>query len=146
VFVSFPCRGYIAAGRLITDCSKYPVQQHSDCAIRVQSRLVTPELRDLANEHDNSTDKVVEVWCSDARGGHLLGHVCVWFLPAKDGYREKSNKSVQKVRGGGSTRLAEKKTRTWARKCAGVKESGEAAGYNRGRGRARLRMSRGHVA
>lgn len=83
MFVSFPCRGYIAARRLTTDCSTYPVQQHSDRAIRVQSRLVTSELRDLANEHDNSTDKVVEVWCSDARGGHLFGHVCVWFSPAK---------------------------------------------------------------
>ena len=52
----------------------YAVENHSDCPIRVQSSLVSAELRDLANQEDKTTDEAVEVRRRDARGGELFCH------------------------------------------------------------------------
>lgn len=72
-----------AAGRSQT--ATYSVQQHGHCAVSIEGSLVTPQLGDLANEHDDAPDKVVEVRGGDARGRELFSHACVWFAGGEQG-------------------------------------------------------------
>lgn len=52
----------------------YAIEKNCDGTIGVEGRLVAAELRDLADEHHDASDKVVKIRRSDARGGQLFGH------------------------------------------------------------------------
>jgi hypothetical protein len=57
----------------------YSVQQDSDSTLRVKSCLITSELRNFSNEHDDSANEIVEIGGGNARGCELISHRCVWF-------------------------------------------------------------------